>query len=147
MQCEWDKLSSLPLRLFSYSCMFNTSLNSDDNQRSFMINQIFIILTSKFSSQRHVCDWLMYLLGKIQSVLTTEDTFGKMSKAPFLLDIFFLSIVVSSGLSIFSNSAPPLRAHTIELFPEALEAISKRKHWSDNIVRVSLVYTQTTCNN
>lgn len=113
------------------------SFFSDNNQQTYVMTQIFIILTSKYHSERHVCEWLMYLLGKIQSVLTVEDTFGKMSQAPFLLDIFFMIIMVSSGYSIYSNSAPPLRAHTIELFPEALECITRRKYWMDNIVRVS----------
>lgn len=115
---------------------------SEEAQRNFVLRNVFKLLTRKpVSSNRYLCEWVVSIMEKIQSSLTTDETFIKIPKSRFLLDIFMVSISIASGLLIFSNKAPILKSHTIDLFPEALAFLSTKNWWKNFIIRVS------ACNN
>lgn len=80
-----------------------------------------------------MCDWLLYRMGKTQSVLVGKD---ELEDGLFSLDVFLSAVVLVCSYDIYCDARTDSPKHFIELFPEALEALSRKQFWSDQVIRV-----------
>lgn len=88
----------------------------------------------KYENNTIACAWLIYYLGKIQSLLSDEQIHHK--QCYFLLDFFIMSIVVLSGYgSLLENFDS--RNDRNNLFPESLASLLSISEWKDSSTRVS----------
>lgn len=85
-----------------------------------------------------LCEWVMYLLGKVQSNLNQDATKENVVRSLYSLDLYMFCIVVLGGGSIFIND--DLNMHNrllwLKKFPESLWLLSKRPIWATHMPRV-----------
>lgn len=101
-------------------------------QNALVAPKIFKVIR-EWQGDEEMCDWLLYRMGKTQSVLVGKD---ELEDGLFSLDVFLSAIVLVCGYDIYCDARTNSPEHFIELFPEALEALSRKQFWSDQVIRV-----------
>lgn len=91
-----------------------------------------------YEQERDVCLWAMDLLSKIQSILSTDPLAAKKPGFLFLLDVFYMIVIVRSGfVCLTKQGAPVSRQELLDIFPEALYQLMTLDAWMDCEARVS----------
>lgn len=105
--------------------------------------QNIAILLHRYGNDKNVSSWTMDIQGRAQAALLE-----KSSNSEFLMDLFMLCIVVSSGYStVFGNVnvVATSRQSRLDGFPAALHILSERAFWRDCTVRVRKRRTFSWC--
>lgn len=83
-------------------------------------------------------EWVMVLLGKVQSSFSQNVTKETIGHSLFLLDLLVFCIVTNTGCAAFVNDDLSMKNQVKwrNHFPEALWLLSKRLNWAPHIPRV-----------
>lgn len=87
-----------------------------------------------WNEQEEMCDWLLYRMGKTQSILVNEDD---LNDGLFSLDVFMCAFVILCGYDVYCGLEKNSPEKLIEYFPEALETLNQKPFWNEQVVRVS----------
>lgn len=111
-----------------------------DRDQTFVLQNIAHLLHG-YENDKNISNWTMEIQSKIQSTLF-EKTENSSTKAEFLMDLFMLCIVVSSGCSTLVGNVDTIgssRQNRLDAFPLALYLLCERNCWKDCSVRVSYI--------
>lgn len=101
-------------------------------QNELVIPMIFNTIRN-WKENEEVCDWLLYRMGKTQTILVGKD---EINDGLFSLNIFLCAIVILCGYDVYCYEHKNSVDKLIEYFPEALETLSKKPFWNEQIIRV-----------
>lgn len=99
-----------------------------------MLRNIAILL-HRYGNDKNMSSWTMDIQSRVQAALLE-----KSANSEFLMDLFMLCIVVSSGCSALFGRVDVIascRQNRLDLFPVAVHILSERAFWRDCTVRVS----------
>lgn len=104
--------------------------------------QNIAVLLHRYGNDKSVSNWTMDIQSRVQAAFLE-----KSSNSEFLMDLFTLCIVVSSGCStLFGNVdvVATCRQSRLDVFPAAVHILSERAFWRDCTVRVSRIEDHTS---
>lgn len=133
MNIDWKVRIGMEFNRF----IFLLVIFRDQERKEVLLSKISNLLL-KDTDDASICDWIVYLLGKVQYNFTSDESNSRIENSLFCLDLFIYCIVFTSGCAVFLTDGSSLknRLQWLNKLPEALWLLAKRKHWTQHMPRV-----------